>query len=660
MHNIDKLKSEVDLIQQLLDDLKKSTLSDLEKQKKETEIKEKAEQTKKNIQAEIDALKDKTDADSLSKKAEAETLLNSFTETLNLKLEISNNSQEVSDNVPQNNTTDWWDIEQKDFSSIESSSENSETEKEKKWFFGRTTDWIGDQWSNVWNKETRKKEAGLNTLRTAWFVATWVWAAALLWKWIKWIGNLFRKNKKKEDKENKPEEQKQGSWFWNRPFWKFVKGLGAWLWILSGVYYVAHGIYTKNWRLRDIFDWEPWKKLEFDAALEYCKWAIANQDNKEGMAYWMDLKYHEDTWEIEAYWERIKIDKNNRKIIWVWIGDVNFKKYEHMINAAIVIAFLKKNYSWRCANNSPFDLSWSRRWNINVNTNEGSEIALDGSGRWGKIIWISAAGIASVATAIWWWWLKTWATVLSIWWILWLAGWAAYDRDNIMHNLMPELDNDNWKKNLAAYLNSMGCWQMRNQAKENITDSPIKDPVWEFLEEIQKEREKQNLPAEWWRLKFDAIPDLNDKNRYTIKAYGREINAEITWSKWQEEMRLLWISWWVPAIKVDVSKWNISNLKVPLKEWLYMTAVLGELLEKYHHKCVGYPYFHIKKFINSRWLYVNDRKSLNIVLTDTLAYSNKYLQKNMPTIFKNKEKEFLEFLNDWITDEHNVSIWKKH
>ena len=106
MHNIDKLKSEVDLIQQLLDDLKKSTLSDLEKQKKETEIKEKAEKIRKDIQAEIDSLKDKTDTDSLSKKAEAETLLNSFTETLNLKLEISNNSQEVSDNVPQNNTTD--------------------------------------------------------------------------------------------------------------------------------------------------------------------------------------------------------------------------------------------------------------------------------------------------------------------------------------------------------------------------------------------------------------------------------------------------------------------------------------------------------------------------------------------------------------------------
>jgi hypothetical protein len=152
-------------------------------------------------------------------------------------------------------------------------------------------------------------------------------------------------------------------------------------------------------------------------------------------------------------------------------------------------------------------------------------------------------------------------------------------------------------------------------------------------------------------------------------------------------MKMLDISGWIPAIKTDMTKWNISQMEVPLKEWLYMSAILGKFLENYHHKWVGYPYFDLTwKYVKSRadviawkrlngeplekalengWLYFNDtERTLNPFNTDfwkvdTLVYSNKKLQQNMPTIFKNKWKQFLEFLNDWITDECNVSIWKK-
>jgi hypothetical protein len=47
---------------------------------------------------------------------------------------------------------------------------------------------------------------------------------------------------------------------------------------------------------------------------------------------------------------------------------------------------------------------------------------------------------------------------------------------------------------LCAYLNSMKCWQERNESEEDITDSPIKDEVWKCVKKIQDEN--PDLPAE--------------------------------------------------------------------------------------------------------------------------------------------------------------------
>ena len=434
--------------------------------------------------------------------------------------------------------------------------------------------------------------------------------------------------------------------------------------------------------MKDLWDWEKGKKLEFDAALEYCKWAIANQNNKEGMSYGMDLKFHEDTSEIEAYWQKIKIDKDKRKIVWVWMNNIEFKKYENMISAAVLIAYLKKEYSWQCKNNNPFYLTGSWQWDINVNMWNTREEAVDWTGNWGKIVWVTAGWIAGIVTWIFGW-LQAWAAVWVTWWVVWYMAGNAYDTNNIMHDHMPELDSEYWKKNLQAYLNSMWCRQARNQTKEDLTESPIKDKVWEFVNQIQKDN--PDLPAIWWRMQFDAIQDSKDKSKYIIKAYGREIKAEVTWNWWNEKMRILSISWWKPTIKADTSEWNISSLKLPLKEWLYMVALTNQFVEKLHHKGVKYPYFDYtyktsKMLVNpvkslvgvetteSRWIYFNDKeRTINIFSSDfwsvdSLAYPREKLKKNMPTIFESDDllnNRFIKFLNDWITDDQNVSIWKK-
>lgn len=625
MTSIEQLRKETNEITNSLKELKDNvSLSEVEKKNKAEALKTQAETTKKKIEKEIHSLENKTDDESKKKKEEAEALLNTFNETVKLYASVLASSETKSQN--------------------EDSKEK--TGDEEKWFFKKTWEWISDTWSKIPGR---------------WKVVTgWIWAAIASSWLIKKFKKRFWKDKKKEESANSdsPSEEKS---FWEGTVWKTIKTVWGVLAVWSVWYYVAHWLYTKNWWRNDLRDREKGKKLEFDVALEYCKWAISNQDNMEWMAYGMDLKYHEDTWEIEAYWEKIKIDKNNRKIEWLNVG---FKKYEHMINTAIIVAYLKKNYAWKCVNNSPFDLNWSWQWDINVATQNGGQEALDWTWNWGRITWIWTAAVASIITAIWSKNVKLWASVLTAWWALWFAWWYVYDTNNIMNKHMPELDDENWRKNLTAYLNSMACRKARNQGQEDIAESPIKDKVRECIDEIQ--RENPELPSRWGRRQFDMIKDPNDKDKYTIKVYGREISAEVKWTNWNEKIKILWISWWNPKIKTDMSKWDISNLELPLKEWIYMTSLLWFLLDTFHHKWNEYPRFKYDRkaaklittwfwlWWNNNWIYFSD-SGIN-----TYALSWEKFEKRMPTLFKeNHGERFIKFLNDWIMDEDNISIWKK-
>jgi hypothetical protein len=97
------------------------------------------------------------------------------------------------------------------------------------------------------------------------------------------------------------------------------------------------------------------------------------------------------------------------------------------------------------------------------------------------------------------------------WGVVWWALWYAYDTNNILHNHMPEIDSEFWMSSLCSYLNSMNCWQEKNEWEEDITESPIKKDVWECVKKIQDEN--PDLPAEWWRRAFDAIPDSEHPGR---------------------------------------------------------------------------------------------------------------------------------------------------
>ena len=90
-NKIDQLKTEVSDIEKSLDELKNNvTLSEADKKTQADTLKAKAEATKQKIENEIHSLENKTDDDSKKKKEEAETLLNSFNETMQLYTSILN------------------------------------------------------------------------------------------------------------------------------------------------------------------------------------------------------------------------------------------------------------------------------------------------------------------------------------------------------------------------------------------------------------------------------------------------------------------------------------------------------------------------------------------------------------------------------------------
>ncbi len=670
---IDHLQSEVTEIQKSLNELKSKTISDVEKKTKTEEIKNKAETTKKEIQQKIDQLKDKKDAASISEKEKAETLLTTLNDIINLQLSIWWNTV--------NNVKSW--VTAKSWESSKENSTNSLTVEEEKWFFWKTWERIWNQRNDVTSWDKRSEEPWKNVLRAVWFWITWYaaykWIKAL-WNWLSWKKKKNKESNNEWDYESssRRESYKEKKPFWDTWYWKAIKRSGIW----TIAYYVSHWIYTKNRWLKDFWDWERGKKLEFDDAMKYASGAVANQDNKEGMWWGLNLKFHEDTSEIEAYGQKIKIDKEKRKITWLWKPEIEFKKYENMICAAILIAYLKKTYSRKCVNNNPFHLNGSWQGDINVNTWDGWEEGVDWTGTGGR--WVGTIGGAWLAATVGWLfgWPTTWLVAGGVWWVWWYIAGSLYDHNNIMDSLMPELDDEHWKKVLSWYLNDMKCRKARNKTRDDITESPIKNQVREVVEEIQNEN--PDLPAVWWRMNFDAIQDSNDKTKYTIKAYWREIKVEVTdnnswfsrgsswkWGKVGEmfkfrNIRILWISWWNPAIKTDMTKGNISNLKVPLKEWLYMAAFLGQVLDKYHHKWKDYPYFDYGyRLLRSLWTWFWTWWDMNWIHfsesgVDDIILTREKFKERMPTIFKaNEWEDFLKFLNDGIKDEDNVTIRQK-
>ncbi len=225
MENIEQLRKEVDEIRTSLNTLKSNvSLSDSEKKSKVESIKSQAETVKDKIQKRISSLENKSDAASKKEKEEAQALLDSFSEITSLYNSITN--------TPKTTPS--------------TQSQQSETVSQNKNIFEKAKDWIWTQWKDIWKQEKWDESPWTNILRTLWFAATWIWGAALAYKWLKslWNSTFWKKKKKGKDtdnesdakgKDNTPEKKS----FWNTKFWKAL----TWLWIWSaawgGVYFLG-------------------------------------------------------------------------------------------------------------------------------------------------------------------------------------------------------------------------------------------------------------------------------------------------------------------------------------------------------------------------------------------------------------------------------------
>ena len=99
---LEKLNDKVQKIQEDLRKVKETVISDAKRKEKIEEIKRRAEETKKELEKNINTLKDKA-------KDEAKTILNSLNEIINFKLSIWN---AASWNTSWGTVSSNWNIEQ--------------------------------------------------------------------------------------------------------------------------------------------------------------------------------------------------------------------------------------------------------------------------------------------------------------------------------------------------------------------------------------------------------------------------------------------------------------------------------------------------------------------------------------------------------------------
>lgn len=258
-NNIDQLKTEVEEIKKKLEDLKKNvTISEPDKRMAET-LKNQAETAKQKIQTEIDALNAQTGADADREKAKAQSLLDTVNEITTLYTSIVNTPADPT-SAPTQQVTDNRNV------------------------FSKAKDWVWDQWDDVRDKTKWKTETWTNILRTAWFVATWIWAVWLAYKWIKkFFKWAFSDDDEDEETEKKSKKKKKKKPFWDRWYWKALKRGAIWTWI----YWVAHWIFTWSW---------------FEDLLK--RWSLKTEKPKKQVDKYKELS-PEDIEKYESIWDNV-------------------------------------------------------------------------------------------------------------------------------------------------------------------------------------------------------------------------------------------------------------------------------------------------------------------------------------------------------------------
>lgn len=630
-NKIDQLKTEANDITKSLNELKNNvSLSEDEKKTKAETLKSQAEATKQKIENEIHSLESKTDDDSKKKKEEAETLLKSFNETIALYTSILNT---WSTNVPSTATN---------------------SEDEKKWFFWRATDWVWEQWNDVWDKDKRKDEWWKNLLRTAWFVVTWVWAISLA---VKWIKRLFWKDKKKEEESDTKEDKKEKK----KPWWKrflIWSAIAAWT-VIWWVEIYKHRNVISSWVKEKL-----WLALSFDEAKqkvenEVRNWIIDDDhfwEFKAHFEWW--ITFDEQTQEICSYGQKTKIEKKWKKLQWM---DVEFASWEELIHAANIVNFAKRRLAWRWASSSPFSKTnwwWDIAFTCSANWKQ-EFMSANNSNEWSWILW-------TVWTAGWWllWWYCAWVKWAAIWtlwgWLWWYALWAFIDNTSaawkccktiarwrnfdLFLNYLNEQKDENWKSLWES------AWEQRidpdwtpiNWLVDNWAENPSE---WEW---VLAEIEKEYWEDQTWRRKLKIERWWNEPwgnpEEYRIKSYNHEVKLTLKWwptKKWDKIDYSKITEIHIEKYK-DSDWWDWLDIAFPktekwLKEAIRVANLTNMIREDWSKKWqIEFPFcswmysFKTSLEINVPWMWTH--------LWWTTVLSEGALKDKYPTLYKDLKK----------------------
>ena len=190
----EQLHSEASDLENLLNELRTNTLSNQEREKKENELKDKAEK----LQWQINGLAgQEIDTKLSAEKERAETILNNCNETLKLKSSIVDwNKTDKKETHSKSVSTE------KVQASTQSEIQTTSTPEEK-WFIWKAWEWIWEKWSAIpWRG---KGVFGAVTAAIAW---SWIYKK-LFWKKDKkewWDWNKDKKDNNKEKEEQKKQE----------------------------------------------------------------------------------------------------------------------------------------------------------------------------------------------------------------------------------------------------------------------------------------------------------------------------------------------------------------------------------------------------------------------------------------------------------------------
>ena len=229
---VEQLHSEVSDLENLLNELKTKTLSNQEREKKENELKDRAEK----LQWQIDGLTEQEwiDAKLVAEKERAETILKNCNDTVKLKSSIVDWSK--TDKKDESSKSESTETTQ---TSAQSETQNPSTTEEEKWFFWKIWDGLSNMWDDVTSTEKWKEQPWKNLLYVGWTLVTWYaaykWVKAL-WNWAFWDDEEWESDEEEsETKSKKKKKKKKSNW---ESSWRKKFLIGAWITTWTVIWWV--------------------------------------------------------------------------------------------------------------------------------------------------------------------------------------------------------------------------------------------------------------------------------------------------------------------------------------------------------------------------------------------------------------------------------------